>query len=255
MTSTELSQAARSHPLVILPLGCTEQHAAHLPVDADTYQVERVVRDGATLARERHGVESVVLPTMPFGPAAEHLGFAGTISVPSELYVGLVKHVLGSALDSGFDRLGVVRGCTGHWVVPGALWDLKAEAQRAGRTVTIHDLTMEAEYRALKEKHLPRAPGGHAGAMETSLLLAGRPRSVRREAIAAPVLRAFPDRWVDAGEVFLFTEATSTGALGDPSDASAQAGERLWADLIASFADRLKVVADQDRALGRMGSA
>jgi len=252
MTSTEIARAARSHPLAILPLGCTEQHAAHLPVDADTYQVERLVRDGSTLARERHGVEAIVLPTLPYGPAAEHFGFAGTISVPSELYIGLVKHVLTSAIESGFDRLGVVRGCTGHWVVPGALWDLKTETRRTGRTVTIHDLTMDAEYRALKEKHLPAAPGGHAGAMETSLLLAGRPELVHTDAIVAPTLRSFPERYVDAGEVFLFDEATSTGALGDPSAASAEVGDRLWTDLVARFADRLKLVAEQDRALGRM---
>lgn len=252
MTSTDLARAARTHPLVILPLGCTEQHAAHLPVDADSYQVERLVRGGARLGRERHGVEAVVLPTLPYGPAAEHFGFAGTISVPSELYVGLVKHVLASALDSGFDRLGVVRGCTGHWVVPGALWDLKAETRRAGRNVTIHDLTMDADYRALKEKHLPAAASGHAAAMETALLLAGRPELVHTDSIAAPTLRSFPERYVDAGEVFLFEEATSTGALGDPSAASAQVGDLLWTDLIGRFADRLKLVADQDRALGRM---
>jgi creatinine amidohydrolase len=163
-----------------------------------------------------------------------------------------VKQLLGSALDSGFDRLGVVRGCTGHWVVPGALWDLKAETRRAGRTVTIHDLTMEADYRALKEKHLPGAAGGHAAAMETSLLLAGRPRLVHEDAIVAPTLRSFPERYVDGGEVFLFDEATSTGALGDPTAASAEVGERLWTELIGRFADRLKVVADQDRALGRI---
>ena len=252
MTSTELARAARSHPLAILPLGCTEQHASHLPVDADTYQVERLVRDGARLARERHAVEAVVLPTLPYGPAAEHFGFAGTISVPSELYVGLVKHVLMSALDSGFDRLAVVRGCTGHWVVPGALWDLKAEARRASRMVTIHDLTMETDYRELTKKHLPAAGGGHAGAMETSLLLAGRPELVDADAIVAPTLRSFPERYVDAGEVFLFDEATSTGALGDPSAASAKIGDVLWSDLIGRFADRLKIVAEQDRALGRM---
>lgn len=252
MTSTELARAARSHPLAVLPLGCTEQHAAHLPVDADTYQVERLVRDGAKLGQERHAVEAVVLPTLPYGPAAEHFGFAGTISVPSEIYVGLVKHVLIGALDSGFDRLAVVRGCTGHWVVPGALWDLKAETRRAGRTVTIHDLTMDADYRALKERHLPTAGGGHAAAMETSLLLAGRPGLVHADSIVAPTLQSFPERYVDAGEVFLFDEATSTGALGDPSAASAEVGALLWTDLVARFADRLKLVAEQDRALGRM---
>lgn len=39
-TATRIAQAAAENALVILPLGCTEQHAAHLPVDTDTWNLE-----------------------------------------------------------------------------------------------------------------------------------------------------------------------------------------------------------------------
>ena len=49
-TAPEIALAAQQNALVILPLGCTEQHAAHLPVDTDTYQVERLTLEGARKA-------------------------------------------------------------------------------------------------------------------------------------------------------------------------------------------------------------
>jgi creatinine amidohydrolase len=51
-TAPEIALAAQQNVLVILPLGCTEQHAAHLPVDTDTYQVERLTLEGARKAAE-----------------------------------------------------------------------------------------------------------------------------------------------------------------------------------------------------------
>jgi hypothetical protein len=57
--------AARNGALVILPCGCTEQHAWHLPVDTDTYQVERLCHDAAQRAGEQHGLQVLVLPRCP----------------------------------------------------------------------------------------------------------------------------------------------------------------------------------------------
>ena len=82
LTSEDISTSVRRNPLVILPLGCTEQHAWHLPVDTDTYQVERLTVEGSRKAADRYGTDVLVLPALPFGPASEHYGLAGTISMP-----------------------------------------------------------------------------------------------------------------------------------------------------------------------------
>src|SRR4051794_21704961 len=97
-TSEEIAAAARDGALVILPCGCTEQHALHLPVDTDTYQVERLAREGAQLAAERHGLRVLVLPALPFGPASEHFGLAGTISLTNEVWVTVVKQIIWSVI-------------------------------------------------------------------------------------------------------------------------------------------------------------
>jgi creatinine amidohydrolase len=65
LTAEELAAAVERNPLVILPLGCTEQHAGHLPVDTDTYQVERLTIEGAEKAAQRHETRVLVLPPCP----------------------------------------------------------------------------------------------------------------------------------------------------------------------------------------------
>jgi creatinine amidohydrolase len=252
LTSEALASAATLNPLVILPCGCTEQHALHLPVDTDTWQVERLSVDGSRMAWEQHRVRALVLPPLPYGPASEHYSMPGTISLPNELWIGLVKAIIWSALDSGFTRIAAMRGCGGHWALPGALWDVKAEAARAGRNVTLRLLDVAEGWHAVTEKIFPGGAGGHAAVMETALCLAGRELLVRRDRMQPPAVPGLTERYRDGGEVFLFSEMTDTGALGDPSPATAEGGERAWETITAAFADRLLLIETQDRALGRL---
>lgn len=246
LTAEEVRAAANGNALVILPLGCTEQHALHLPVDTDTYQVDRLTVEGSRRAAERYGVRVVVLPTIPFGPAAEHYGLPGTISLPNDVYIQLVKHVLWSAIDSGFRRLATVSGCDGHFAMRGAVWELKAEARRSGKDVLLRIVSVDRDWRQLKQKHFPNTDSGHAAVMETALCLAQREHLVRKEKMRAPQLVRFPERYRDDGEVFLFAEVTDTGALGDPTPATAEGGRALWEDIIEAFALQLKHLDELD---------
>jgi creatinine amidohydrolase len=250
LTAGEIAQAARENALALVPLGCTEQHAAHLPVDTDTYQVERYAAEGARRAAAR-GVRALVLPPLPFGPASEHYGLRGTISLASDLYVQLVKQILWSLIEGGFRRIVVIRGCGGHWVVPGAVWDVKAEARRAGRDVTLRVIGVADDWREVQERIFPGTDGGHAAVMETALCLAEREALVRREALRAPALNRLDERYRRGGEVFLFDEMTDTGALGDPTPATAEGGRAAWDAIADLLAGRLAFFDEQDRELGR----
>jgi creatinine amidohydrolase len=251
-TAAAIAQAAAENALVIVPLGCTEQHAGHLPVDTDTWQVAQLAQGGAQRAAAEHGVQVLVLPTLPFGPATEHDGLPGTISLSSELYVGLVKQIVWSLIAGGFRRIVVVRGCGGHWVVPGALWDCKSEARRAGHEVTLRMIGVADGWAALQEQIFPGAAGGHAAVMETALALAERPKLVRHDEMRAPQLQDLTGRYREGGEIFLFDEISDSGALGDPTNATAAGGARAWDALITDFARRLAFFDAQDRELGRL---
>lgn len=252
LTSPEIAAAADANALVVLPCGCTEQHAWHLPVDTDTWQVERLCREGAQRAQELHAVRALVLPALPFGPASEHNRMAGTISLTNEVWVSIVKQVIWSVIESGFRRIAAMRGCGGHWALPGALWDVKAEARRAGRDVTLRLLDVAADWRVAQQEVFGDVEGGHAAVMETALCLAGREHLVRTHLMRAPVVADLHGRYVDGGEVFLFDELSDTGALGDPRPATVEGGRRAWALIVDAFAERLRTIDAQDRALGRL---
>jgi creatinine amidohydrolase/Fe(II)-dependent formamide hydrolase-like protein len=251
-TAEDLDLAVEQNALVILPLGCTEQHAGHLPVDTDTYQVERVTEEGAEKARDRFGTCVLVLPALPYGPASEHFGLPGTVSLPNEVYVPLLKHLLWSLINLGVRRIAVVRGCGGHWVVPGVVWDVKAEAAAAGKEVTLRILSVDESWRTLQERHFPGADGGHASVMETALCLADRADLVKRERMEPPTLTMLEERYRVGGEAFLFREMSSTGALGDPRPATAEGGRAIWREITDLFAERLRDLEEQDRQLNRL---
>jgi creatinine amidohydrolase len=251
-TAEELAAAAQANAQVVVPLGCTEQHAHHLPVDTDTFQVERLTVEGAQRAAEQFGVTVRVLPVLPFGPASEHYPLPGTIHVPNEVYLPFVKHLILSVIDGGFRRIAVVCGCTGQFAVRGIVWDIKAEARRRGEDVTLRVLNLDDDWRPLKEKHFPGTDGGHAAVVETALALAVRPALVRSDRMRAPQLKRVWERYVQGGEVFLFDEVTDTGALGNPTPATAAGGRALWRDIVDGFAAKLLFLDEQDRLLGRL---
>jgi len=250
MTRDEIDAAAKRGALAVVPLGCTEQHAFHLPVDTDTYQVERATVDAAAVATEQ-GHEVIVLPALPFGPASEHLGMAGTISLSNEIYIQVVKQIVWSVIDSSFRRIAVVTGCGGHWAVPGALWDLKAEAHRAGIEIVLRVIGVADQWGAISEEIFPGGAGGHAAVMETALCLAERAQLVRRDRMHAPETRQLMERYREGGEIFLFDEMTDTGALGDPAPATVAGGQAAWVRIIDGLAERFAFFEAQDRELGR----
>ena len=122
-------------------------------------------------------------------------------ALQQRLWIGVIKQLLWSVLDAGFTRIAAVKGCGGHWALPGALWDVKADARRAGRAVTLRMLAVDADWCAIQEELFPGADGGHAAVMETALCLAERARLVRLDAMRAPRLADFRARYVDGGDL------------------------------------------------------
>jgi creatinine amidohydrolase len=247
-TWEEVGQAAREGALVVAPFGSVEQHGPMLPVDTDVRIAERLAGDGAQAAFEKFGIQSLVLPTMPYGLALHHMGFAGTISLQPETYLAVIADVLRCVVNHGFRKIAVI---TGHGGNTAAL-DLAMEkivAEFAGtHSLRVaffqghRDPTFAALSREIwKDEPSEGQPGIHASRWETSELLADRPHLVRREKMVRPT-HTRPDipEWVWRTE-----ELTETGAFGDPSLARADLGEKCWAAWAEAVAAFLKRLADE----------
>lgn len=214
--------------VLAVPLGATEQHGPHLPLQTDTV-IARAVAAGAAAARP--GV--VVAPALPYGSSGEHAGFPGTISIGQEATELVLVELCRSAAAS-FGRVLFVCGHGGNVVpVNRAVKRLRGE----GREVRAWSPRWEGD--------------AHAGRLETSLMLAIAPELVRAERAAAgntePVEELFGDL-VARG----VRPLAANGVLGDPAGASAAEGREL---LAAAVADLVAVVDAWARPAGEQVEA
>src|SRR4051812_43699883 len=86
--------------MVIFPIGSTEQHGPHLPLNVDTISAEIVAHAVAARTAVR------VLPALPYGCALGHTRqWPGTISLAPATLTTVVCEVLEDVIAYGFTRL------------------------------------------------------------------------------------------------------------------------------------------------------
>ncbi len=217
-----------SRPLVLVPVGSTEQHGPHLPTSTDTL-VATAVADGLSrvLASADHPV--LVAPPLAYGSSGEHQAFAGTVSIGADaLHLVLVEMV--RSLASWAGRVVFVNGHGGN-VEPLS----RAVAQLRHES---HDVAW-----------VPCSTGGgdlHAGHTETCLVMHLAPHLVRTERAVvgnvAPLAELMP-ALATAG----VRAVSASGVLGDPTGATAAEGERLLGSMVGEAARRLSVDAPDGR--------
>ena len=206
MTSPE---AGSGRPMLLVPLGSTEQHGPHLPLDTDS----RIAVAVAVRAADRTD-EVVVAPALAYGASGEHAEFAGTLSIGTDVLVEVLVELARSA-----DHFAHVVWVCGHGGNVEALHRATALLAEEGRVTTAFLCGVE---------------GGdaHAGRTETSMMLALAPRLVRLHLAEAGETRPWTDirSAVVAGGV---AAVSPTGVLGDPIGATAAEGERLLGEIVA----------------------
>jgi creatinine amidohydrolase len=234
---TEAAQRAPS-ALAVLPVGATEQHGPHLPLGTDFLIVEHVTRAAAQEARA--SVDVLVAPTFQTGSSHHHLPFGGTISLSTERYYGALRDMTESLIQSGFRRIFIVNGHGGnHELVELVVRDLALSHACNLAAASYWNLAREPLAERLPDLH-QRLPG-HAGAFETSLIMALHP-----ELVASPL----PHRTEEDQERTTVLPApfraerhgfwqSIDGYTDSPDHASAERGQRLLEIIVAAVAAAL----------------
>jgi creatinine amidohydrolase len=228
----ELEQRlARGHTEVLIPLGATEQHGAHLPLATDTWIADALAE---RLCARRPGL--VRLPALPLGCSEEHAAFSGTLSLRSETLQCILEDLLHSLARHGFTRAFLFSAHGGNCATLEAALPGLRTAAKPMEVNAFTDLSRLARLQhqlAGDEGVSPSAAGHHAGEFETSILLAIAPQHVRREALAAGRLHPDPD-----AQALFYPDLRAnapSGVIGDPRSADAErAGRYLdaWAELL-----------------------
>ncbi|OBH44762.1 mycofactocin biosynthesis peptidyl-dipeptidase MftE [Mycobacterium mantenii] len=206
-TSSQLSSVA---PSVMVPLGSTEQHGPHLPLDTDTRIATAVAGD----AQARLGHPWLVAPAIAYGASGEHQSFAGTISLGTEALTMLLVEY-GRSAAGWAQRLVFVNGHGGNVAAcNGAVALLRTEGRDVGWCPC---LTVGGD--------------AHAGHTETSVLLYISPTVVRTDQRVAGNTAPLPELLgsMRRGGV---AAVSPVGVLGDPTTATAAEGGRIFAEMV-----------------------
>jgi mycofactocin system creatininase family protein len=204
-------------PTVLVPVGSTEQHGPHLPLDTDAV-IATAVADALAL---RIQGQVVVAPAVSYGSSGEHQSFAGTVSIGSEVLRLLIVELVRS-LSTWAGRIVLINAHGGNVsALSEAVLQLNAERHNVAWLPCV-------------------VPGAdlHAGRTETSLMLHLNPDAVRLERSVAGELRPLGELLPKllAGGV---GAVSSSGVLGDPYGANASEGGRLLDLMVQDAAHRI----------------
>lgn len=203
-------------PTLVVPVGSTEQHGPHLPVDTDTRIATAVAEVLAARLRAGPGKESdwLVAPAIGYGASGEHEGFAGTVSIGTSVLAELLVEFARSACHWA-SRLVFVNGHGGN---VDALRRAVARLRYEGR---------DAGWCSCSASNAD----AHAGHTETSVLLHISPDAVSQDQLIpgnrAPLSELMPEML--RGGV---AAVSSLGVLGDPTTATAEEGRRFFAEMV-----------------------
>src|ERR1700728_1974627 len=197
MTWQDIAGGDTSRWIAVLPLAAVEQHGPHLPLGVDTYIAE------AYLARVQKllpgDLPATFLPVQRIGVSAEHLSFPGTLTLSPTTAMAAWTELGESLARAGLRKLVLVTSHGGNVAAMElAARDLRARLGMLAVTVGWHRFGYPADaFSAEEKKH-----GIHGGDIETSLMLAAQPDTVRMDkapnATPATIAMAQEFKWLGA---------------------------------------------------------
>lgn len=240
LTSPATGELLQTLEMVLLPVGAQEQHGPALPVTTDAL-IAQVL---STLTASLIGPRVAVAPVIPWGVSWHHAGRPGTITLREETLIALVMDQGESLFRQGVKRIVIVNSHGGNNPA------LAIAAERLKREVGVPVVAPVFAYallaNAAREVLGPDAIG-HAGGDEGSAVLALRPDLVDHARLETPRVDADLQRvrsilTAAGGSLPVrFDRLASSGATGDASGASAEAGTTI----LGQAAGQLRAICEE----------
>jgi creatinine amidohydrolase len=256
MTWQDIAGANAVRWIAVLPLAAVEQHGPHLPLGVDTYIAEAYLARVAKILPEELPV--TFLPVQRIGISAEHLSYPGTLTLSASTAIAAWTELGESLARVGVRKLVLVTSHGGNVAAMELVArDLRTRLGMLAVTVGWHRFGYpDGAFTAEEKKH-----GIHGGDIETSLMLAAMPDTVRMSeapnATPSTIAMAREFKWLGAyrpaGFAWMTQDLNPTGAVGDATQATAAKGEAALAQGAQAFVDLLREVDRFDLARLREG--
>lgn len=157
--------------VVLVPMGSTEKHGAHIPLGTDSYVTMEVVRRTAETA------DIMYSPLMPFGYSPHHMGRhlegAGTITLLAETYRRVMHDVARSLIYHGFKKIIFISHHGSNTKPIDEI--MRALRYHTGAFISFYKTPTEREavvVQDLFDNPPEETPGWHSSELETACLMA-----------------------------------------------------------------------------------
>ncbi len=240
MTWMELRDAVEKGEGVILPVGSTEQHGPHMPLNTDAFL------SGAMAHEVAKATNLVVAPTIHYGARSRPCTgggqiFPGTTSVRGTTLMAVITDVLNELIRSGFRKIVLFNWhCENSNFIYDATYDVWEAAKRDFPEIKF--VIFESAFDKLKpetmdfvfEGHFPGWEIEHASIFETSLMMYLAPEKVD-----------FSKAKDDKAEYYPFYDmlpipkriSTESGVLWKASLANVEKGKVVWEEMSQKIID------------------
>lgn len=219
---------------VVVGIGSIEQHGPHLPLKMDTLAGDELSRRIA----EELG-DALAAPTIRPGCSGHHMAFPGTISVPPETLMATIRSYCRSLDAHGFEHIVLVPTHGGNFAPTSTVApEVAREVDASVIALADLDRLMALQNRGLREAGVDyEEPAIHAGATETSIVLA-----VERELVREEAYEVGHEGEVSTSRILAdgFDAVSENGILGDPHHASAEAGEAILETVTGPYVETIR---------------
>ncbi|UPV75369.1 creatininase family protein [Halorussus limi] len=234
-TWTEIEAALEGQTrTAVVAVGSVEQHGPHLPVATDALIGDAL----AERIAEKLG-DALAAPTIRPGCSGHHMEFPGTITIPPETLMDLIRSYCRSLDEHGFEHVVLVPTHGGNFA------PVNTVAPELGReldanVVAVADLRelMELQNEGLREAGVEyEEPVVHAGAVETAVVLA-----VAEELVRTDELEVGREGEISTARLLSegFAAITENGVLGDPREGTAEAGAAILERIADAYVERIE---------------
>jgi creatinine amidohydrolase len=234
LTSVELGEIIAKRALLILGIGTIEEHGAHLPTGTDLFITQRFMDDLTRHLEAHTEIPFLTLPAIWTGySAVEMQRWPGTIRMRTRTVMDMMREILGSLCEMGFDKILILNGHGHHTEL------LRVVAREVADDHGVYPAISNFLYLGAKEYNEVRQGSAgssiHGGEDETAVMLhygyeIDPAKYTAEDHVNYHTDYIAGDNFIGSTKVFWSTwhyHKSRTGLLGDPTPATAETGKVL----------------------------